>query len=58
MKSNELIRRKEIDSQTLKDLGLPKGTGEGWEGWTGGLGLAHADGGTWNDWPTGTCCTA
>ena len=26
--------------------------------WTGGLGLARAYWGLWNDWPTGTCCGA
>ena len=37
---NELICRRETDSQTLKtNLWLPKGKGWG-EGWTGGLGLA------------------
>ena len=36
---NELICRTETDSQTLKNLWLPKETGEG--GWTGGLGLAY-----------------
>ena len=28
------------------------------EGWTGGLGSAHAPWGVWNDWPTGTCSVA
>ena len=28
------------------------------EGWTGGLGLAYAHCGIWNDWPTGNCCIA
>ena len=32
--------------------------GEGEEEWTGGLGLAYAHHGIWNDWPTGTCCIA
>ena len=35
--TNELICRTEIDSQTLKNLWLPKGTGWG-EGWTWGFG--------------------
>ena len=40
--TNELICRRERDSQTLKTSPwLPKGTGCG-EGWTGGLGLAYA----------------
>ena len=31
----------------------------GWgEGWTGGLGLAYAHCGIWNNWPVGTCCVA
>ena len=34
----------------------PKGTGGGGEGWTGVWGLAYAHSGTWNGWPTGTCC--
>ena len=38
--TNELICRTETDSQTLKNL--PKGTGRGQEGWTGGLGLTYA----------------
>ena len=41
----------ETDSQTLKNLWLPKGTVRGGEGWTGGLGLACAYWGIWNDWP-------
>ena len=28
--TNELICRRETDSQTLKNLRLPKGTGQGW----------------------------
>ena len=28
-------------TQTLKNLWLPKGTGWGWEGWTGALGWAY-----------------
>ena len=48
----------ETDSQTLKNLWLPKGTGRGGEGWTGGLGLAYAHRGMWNDWSTGTYCIA
>ena len=32
--------RTETDSQTLKNLGFPKGTGVGGEGGTGGVGLA------------------
>ena len=40
--TNELISRRETDSQTLKaNLWLPKGAGYG-EGWTRGLGLAYA----------------
>jgi len=39
---NELICRTEADSQTLKNLRLPKGTVKEWEGWTGDLGLAYA----------------
>ena len=27
-------------------------------GWIGGLGLAYAHCGIWNDWPTETCCVA
>lgn len=37
------------------NLWLPTRSSEE-EGWTGGLILAYAHGGTWNDWPTGTCC--
>ena len=49
----------EKQTQTLKNLWLPKGAGSGWgRGWTGDLGLAYAHGGTWNDWPMGTCCIA
>ena len=33
--TNKLICRIETDSQTLKNLWLPKGIGV-WEGWTGG----------------------
>ena len=36
--ANELICRTETDSETLKNLWLPKGTGQGKEGWTGILG--------------------
>ena len=32
MDANELICRTETDSQTLKNLWLPKGIGGGWEG--------------------------
>ena len=39
---NKLIFRTEIDSQTLKNLWLPKGTGGRSEGWTRGSGLALA----------------
>ena len=38
---NELIYRTERDSQTLKTLWFPKGTGCG-EAESGGLGLAYA----------------
>ena len=41
--TNELICRIKTDSQTLKNLWLPKGTGGEWKGWTGGLELAYAD---------------
>ena len=36
--TNEPICRTETDSQTLKNVWLPKGTGVGGEGWTGSLG--------------------
>ena len=39
---NEFIFRTETDLQTLKDLWLPKGTGEGVRRMNGGLGLAYA----------------
>ena len=54
--TNEVICRIETDSQTLKtNLWLPKGkTGR----WPGGLGLADAHFGIWNDWPRGTCLVA
>ena len=45
---NEFICRTETDSQTLKNLWLPKGTGWG-EGWAWRLGLAYAHRGVWND---------
>ena len=32
----------EKPTQALKNLWLPKGTGQGGEGWTGGLGLAYS----------------
>ena len=35
---NELLRRTETDSQTLKNLWLPKETGWWGEGWDGALG--------------------
>ena len=35
----ELICRTKTDSQTLKNLWLPKGTGGGGEGWTRDLGI-------------------
>ena len=55
---NELIYKTETDSQTLKtNLWLPKWTGRG-EGGTGGLGLAYAHCGIWNDWPMGASCIA
>ena len=57
MDTNEFICREEIDSQTLKNAWLPKGTGWG-EGCTGDLGLANAHWGIWNDWPTRTCYMA
>ena len=54
--TNKFICRKGTDSQTLKtNLCLPKGTSGG-EEWTGGLGLAYAHCGIWNDWSVGTCC--
>ena len=41
--TNELIYRAETDSQTYRpDLWLPRGRWE-FEGWTGGLGLVHAN---------------
>ena len=43
---------KQTDSQTLKNLWLPKEASRGGEGWTGGLGLAYAHWGIWNDQPT------
>ena len=49
---NELICRTEIDSYTLKNLRLPKGT-DGREEWTGGLGLACVYSGMLNGWPVG-----
>ena len=53
-----LTCRTETDSQILKtNLWLPKKTG-GWEGWTGGLGLAYAHWDIYNDWPIGICCIA
>ena len=56
--TNEFICRAKTDSQILKtNLWLPKGTGGG-EGQTGGLGLAYAHCGIWNDWPMGTCYKA
>ena len=40
---NELICRTETDSQTLKKMyDYQRGHVVGWEGWTGGLGLAYA----------------
>jgi len=32
--------------------------GDGGEGWTGDLGLTHAQCSIWNDWPMGTSCIA
>ena len=52
--TNEFICRIETDSQTLKNVWLPKGTSGGWEGWTGGLGSVYVHCGIWNDWPMGT----
>ena len=40
--TNELICRTETDSQTWKNLQLPKGIGVGMQEWTGDLGLAYA----------------
>ena len=40
--TNEFICRTEAEPLTLTNLWLPKGTGGGREGWTGGLGLASA----------------
>ena len=37
--TNELICRTETDSETLKNLGLPKGTGWGQGGWYQGFGI-------------------
>ena len=54
--TNEFVCRTETDSQTLNTLWFTKGDQVGgWEGWTGGLGLACAQLCIWNDWPTGTC---
>ena len=53
--THELICRTEIDSQTLRTLWLPMGTG-GQEGWAGGWGLAGAHWGIWSDGSMGTCC--
>ena len=36
-KYNEHLCRTDTDSQTLKNLQLPKETGWGWEKWAGGL---------------------
>ena len=47
--TNELILRTETDSQTLKNLWLPKGTGWEWGALTGGLGMAYAHCGIQND---------
>ena len=45
---NELIFRIETTSQTLKTYGYQRG--QGWGGrWNGGLGLAYAHCGIWND---------
>ena len=45
--TNEHFCITEKDSQALKNLLLPKGTGGRW--WTGGLGLAYAHWGIWNN---------
>ena len=54
--TDELTCRTETDSQTWKNSWLPKGTGCGvGEGRTGGLGLAYAHWGIWNNRLMGTC---
>ena len=57
--TNELICRTEINSRTLKNLWLPKGTGQG-VGRRDGLGVWdwHMHTVVWNDWPTGICYIA
>ena len=56
--TNELIYKTETDSQpSTANVQLLKMAGGG-QGWTGGLGLAHAQGGAGNGWSLGTCCRA
>ena len=52
----ELICRTETDSQTLKNLRLPKVGGGGRDGFRIWIGYTHR--GIWNNWPLETCCIA
>ena len=56
--TNEFICRTETNTQTLKNLPYQRGQVGGWDGWTGGLGLAYTHRSIWNDWPMGTFCIA
>ena len=56
MDTNNLFAE-EKQTYRLRKLMVTKGVTVG-EGWIGGLGLAYAHSGIWNDWPAGTCYIA
>ena len=57
-KSNKLIYKTEIDTQTSKiNFGYQRGKVEGKDGFWG-LGLPYGDCGIWNDCSKGNCCIA
>ena len=51
------LKRPKKKRKKKTNLRLPKGTG-GVEECPGGLGLTYAHCSIWNEWPTGTYCTA
>ena len=55
--TNELIFRTDFEVDFENKQGSQRDLVAG-VGWPRGLELAHTECSTWNDWPTGTCCTA
>ena len=53
--TNEPICRTEIVIEFENKLTVTR-EDEWREGWNGGMELAYAHNGIWNNWPMGTCC--